>query len=303
MKRKKKASIIILIVVLLLCFVVSICIAIFFKSSKEVKPSEGLEYTFDEEENHYVITGIGSCEDEHIVIDSIYNGKPVMAIGKEAFRGCNTITSIVILNGVTTVEDYAFAFCRNLKNINLGNDVTSIGLCAFAACGNLLEINFAEKLEFIGERAFYGCSSLAHISVAENNLNYKSVGGNLYTKDGRKLVQYAIGKNETIFVIPDEVQYIGEYSISGCARLTRIELRKNVKCIGEGAFKYCNALSSVIISNSVTIMGKYLFGGCSSLTSIAFSGTVEEWNKIQKITFWGGIPATEIVCLDGTVAL
>ena len=57
------------------------------------------------------------------------------------------------------------------------------------------------------------------------------------------------------------------------------------------------------IGDSVTTIGEYAFSD-SSLTSIEFTGTVARWKAIGKGSNWKyNVPAKEVVCKDGTVAV
>ncbi len=120
----------------------------------------------------------------------------------------------------------------------------------------------------IGNRAFSGCTSLTSITVSEGNENYKSVDGNLYSKDGEILIQYAIGKIATAFTVPEGVTAIGNEAFFYCESLTSIELPDSLTTIGVGAFYYCTSLKSIVIPEGVTTIGNYAFYNCTSLTSI-----------------------------------
>ncbi len=50
-----------------------------------------------------------------VVIPSSYNGKAVTVIGYEAFYGCNSLTSVVIPDSVTSIGAWAFANCESLQ--------------------------------------------------------------------------------------------------------------------------------------------------------------------------------------------
>lgn len=70
------------------------------------------------------------------------------------------------------------------------------------------------------------------------------------------------------------------------------------------AFKGCTGLTSVTIGNGVTSIRSDAFFECTGLTSITFNGTIAQWNAISKGTFWkASVPATEVVCTDGKVAI
>ncbi len=98
---------------------------------------------------------------------------------------------------------------------------------------------------------FYNCTSLENLTVSSGNTTYKSLDGNLYNYDGTELIQYAAGKTDTSFTVPDGVTSIGDY-----------------------AFYYCISLESLTISDSVTSIGYYAFQNCSLLTNVTFANTI-----------------------------
>ena len=192
------------------------------------KVSVGLEYTLNEDNVSYSVTGIGTCTDTDLVIPSMYDGLPVTSIGSDAFYGCTSLTSVEI-----------------------GDSVTSIG-----------------------EVAFLYCTALTSIKVSDNNIAYQSIDGNLYTKNGKTLIQYAIGKTDMLFSIPNSVTSIGDGAFYGCDALTSVEIGDSVTSIGVGAFESCDALTSVEIGDSVASIGNYAFLRCTSLTSVEIGDSV-----------------------------
>ena len=52
----------------------------------------------------------------------------------------NTITSVVIKDGVTSIGNLAFLSCGNLKSVTIGKNVESIGTYAFYGCDNLATV-------------------------------------------------------------------------------------------------------------------------------------------------------------------
>ena len=139
------------------------------KQEEEAKreSSTGLEFQLNEDGKSYTLTKVGSCTEEHIVID-MHKGLPVTSIGYRAFHLCSKRTSITIPNSVTSIGDSAFACCSNLTSITIPNSVTSIGKYAFYLCKNLTSITIPNSVTSIGYGDFQGCSNLTSIYCFDN---------------------------------------------------------------------------------------------------------------------------------------
>ena len=133
----------------------------------------------------------------------------VTSIGKFAFAGCSSLTSIILPNSVTNIGSSAFSGCSALTSITLPNSVTSIGGYAFRSCSSLTSITLPNSVTSIGEYAFEYCSSLTSITI------------------------------------PNSVTSIGKYAFSRCSSLTSVTLGNSVTSIRDYAFEYCSSLTSV----------------------------------------------------------
>ena len=65
-------------------------------------------------------------EDTEIIIPSEIDGMKVTTIGNAAFKGCSSLTSITIPEGVTNIGIYAFSECSALESIKIPKSLTSI---------------------------------------------------------------------------------------------------------------------------------------------------------------------------------
>ena len=153
----------------------------------------------------------------------------VVEIHSSCFVGCSSLTSIVLPDSLTAINDYTFSGCISLTSIVIPDSVKRIEYGAFSSCRKLERIEIGKGVEYIGKEVFSYCEALVSIEVDKDNQHYQSIDGNLYSKDGTKLVRYAVGKLDTSFVIPDHVAIIGE-AFNG-SKLTNIIIPDSVVAI------------------------------------------------------------------------
>lgn len=82
----------------------------------------------------------------------------VKRIGGAAFRNCPSLETVIISEGVETIDSgAAFMACPNLSRVDIPQSLTSIGSNTFLSCDSLKEITISDSTVFIGQRAFEGC--------------------------------------------------------------------------------------------------------------------------------------------------
>ena len=213
------------------------------------KPSEGLSFILGDG-NYYIVTGIGSCKDAHIIIPNVYKGFPVTAIGESAFNSCEGLTNVTVPDSIKSIGAYAFASCTNLESITLGSGVTAVG-----------------------EDMFINCANLIGIWVSERNVAYTSdEKGVLFNKDKTVLFK-APGKLKGAYTVPQGVTAIGAWAFYCCDGLTDITIPGSVQSIGMQAFLNCDGLTSITIPEGVITIDS-AFDACSNLTSITIPDSV-----------------------------
>lgn len=121
----------------------------------------------------------------------------------------DSIKSVNVQSGVTSICDNAFSSCTKLTKVLLANGITGIGAGAFRGCSSLTAVTLPAGLVSIGDSAFSGCGSLKKINL------------------------------------PDSITSIGAGAFKDCAKLADVAIPKDAAGIGKDAFSGCSALTDV----------------------------------------------------------
>ena len=261
---------------------------------------DGIYYNIDG--NNVIVTNDGTYsvdgryKGDIVIPESVtYSGVtyPVVSIGNYAFNNCTELTSVVIPNSVTLIDEDAFAYCTSLASVTIGNSLTTINGWAFFGCIELTNLNLPNTVKTIGEYAFCNCTSLtnvnipaslttlggwaffncalteAHLPASVSHIGLSAFGG------CQGLSSLSVASENNVYDSRDNCNAIIETAnnilISGCKNTT---IPATVTVIGDDAFSGCTELTAITIPDRVTAIGDYAFGGCSGLTGLEIPASV-----------------------------
>ena len=220
-------------------------------------------------------------------------------IGDYAFSNCSSLIAFTFPNSVTETGSSIFAGCNALASVILGDGMTSC-YSMFGSCPNLASLTLGAGITdlhngIFTETNYYGsenysvttvtCPKLSNLYVSEANPIYKSVDGVLFSKDGKTLMLCPLGRKE--YVIPTEVNSIGDGAFEYCESLLEITIPDNVSSIGNVAFSGCNSLHEINIPDNVSTIGDGVFAG-SGIKSVSIGkGFIPEEDGILAGIFSG----------------
>lgn len=182
----------------------------------------------------------------------------VEIIGDHAFQNAQNLERVTLPETVKIIKDSAFDDCKNLTDISFPPSLTEMGAWAFHGCDKLTKIELPQAISRIGTYAFGSCEALTEIAVPLQNEFYLSLDGDLYSKDKTVLLQYAIGKCNTAFRLPDETKRVAFRALSDAFNLQYIDLNE-VETVEDKAFYYATALKKITYKSTVQF-GENVFG-------------------------------------------
>ncbi len=170
----------------------------------------------------------------------------------------DTITTVNISNGITSVGSYAFYGLTNLTTVNVPSSVQNIGYGAFTDCAKLSTLTISNASAVVDGSAFNGCTAL---QTTVGGATYYKVSGN---------TTYALAKvTSTSFTVPSTTVVIADEAFKGLA-ITSISIPDSVVSIGTNAFA-STSLTSVTFGAGVKHVGAYAFSGCFALANVTFN--------------------------------
>lgn len=197
----------------------------------------------------------------------------VPSISKNAFKYCQSITSVEIGGSVEIIGEGAFYDCDNLRSLTIGNGVKEICKEAFYHCNCINALELPESVEILGERAFSNCSIL-----------------NLVVSD--EITSIGV----MAFYLSPVEEFTGPARLLGWisnGNLVRVTITSG-DTIGSNGLKYC-AIREIYIPACVTRIESNAFYQCDYLTIYCEVteqpvGWAEDWNATNCPVVWGYVP-------------
>lgn len=167
-------------------------------------------------------------------------------IGTNAFANCKKLTAITFPADSVCKQIGAGAFsgCSLLVNMELPDSVAAIGEGAFLNCNELVSLRLPASLSSF-DPAMLGCKKLTDLTVSENNPNFSSVDGVLFSKDKTTLVYYLPTREDAEYTVPDGTKEIADKAFSENVSLTKVTLPASLERVGANAFSNCMSLETV----------------------------------------------------------
>ncbi len=245
----------------------------------------GLKY--EKTNDSIVITG---CEDgvNDVVIPEEIDGLPVQRIADYAFRGRQNLKTVVLPGSLQKAKGLEY---DELDDTYVEAMLPGLGYWAFKSCVSLETVTFSpgtKSLEPFLFEGFEDCNRLKEFRVPENNPNYSSVDGVLFSRDGKTLLIYPAKRRCPTFTytVPDGVTEIRPGAFYD-SPLPSIVLPKGLTKISAFAFYECTRLKTLTIQNGDAEIDCWAFLSCP-LENITVPKGSEAEKRMEEIRRIGG---------------
>ena len=181
---------------------------------------------------------------------------------KAWFIGDNTVTKVIIPEGVKKINSYAFANLTALEEVVLPSTLESIEYGAFYGCTSLKKVTFSgeNNLIIVSQSAFESCD----------------LRGTLDLSSICVISDYAFAGNQKLerVILPESALSVGQYAFAGCKKLASVEVKAAKVKYGAYAFTGCESLKEFTVNSAVLPEG--MFHECKQLKSVTIGKDVKD---------------------------
>lgn len=290
LKMKKSVS---LLIAVSLCLSVILC---FPFSASAIQPTSGKlgeNITWTLTGDVLTISGTGAMteqmpwiEDLNDSITKIVIKDGVTELPDDAFPKYFKLVTVELADSVTKLGDSVFGKCYDLQNIKMSKNLQYIGKGTFMLC-SLSEITIPESVTHIGDRAFIGCS-LKSLHIPDSVIFI----GDGMVSECRSITSLTVGKNNEKYYSVNNciIERDTKTLIAGC-NTSVIPSDGSVTKIANESFGLGNNCKNITIPEGITEIGDWAFQYCEGLESIKLPNSI---TSIGEGAFYGCDAVTEI---------
>lgn len=178
------------------------------------------------------------------------------------YIGEDTITKVIIPEGVKSIGAYAFANLTSLEEIVLPSTLEQIDYGAFYGCSSLETISFSgdNNLKIINQHAFEGCNITGELELASICV----------------ISDYAFAANKNLkgVILADSLISIGRYAFASCQKLSNVDISAEYVKYGAYAFTDCESLTEFYVNSAVIPEG--MFYQAEAMTKVTVGPDVND---------------------------
>lgn len=167
--------------------------------------------TFGQYAENADVYAFDGCEDVHLIVDMEY---------ASSYHSSDAITEVTLTDNVS-YTNHVFLNCQNLRTVHIG-----------------------AGLKVFDSDSFLFCPALEAFEIAEENADFTSQDGIVYSKDMSELLRYPAGLTAESFTVPESVRWVFRHAFID-ARVREVILPEMVDMVGESAFLYAENLETI----------------------------------------------------------
>lgn len=254
--------------------------------------AEPTYYYRENEDGTITISAVKANGATSLVMPNQIDGKTVTVIGFRSFSdqyldpSLANVTEIVLPDTLEKIEYCAFYGCKSLTELTIPASVTSLDAHMFSS-----PLSGLDALD------------IKAVHVEEENQNYCSVDGVLFSKDMKTLYYLPKDYPASSYAIPEGVETVYEYTSNNIETLSlpsSVSYMGNI-CVGKKLEEYVvdsanavysavdgvligasrlvavpagNSRTAYVVPDSITVIGDNAFYGCTNLTTVTVPETV-----------------------------
>ncbi|MCD7777587.1 MAG: leucine-rich repeat protein [Clostridiales bacterium] len=230
---------------------------------------ESGDYTYTVTDGTVIISKYNGSDSSVTLPTSVtYDGTTyrIRTLGSSAFSGNTSLKTLVIPDGITTIENCAFKNCTSLSSVTINGDLTDCSSNSTSTSSN-------SNYNYSSQSVFYNAGANADFLTVTFGEGVTRVPAYLFATASSKSDGYYA--HVTNVVLSSTVTEIGSYAFHYCYDMTTLNMSTGLTTIDSYAFCGCSSLTDLGWCSSLTTIGSYAFAYCTSLSNPGWKGSLE----------------------------
>lgn len=247
---------------------------------------DNVKWNLDTESGTLTISGQGEMKNyTYWVLNNVYS-----SLTQPWASNIDSITSVIIQDGVTSIGNSAFVAHKNLVSITIPKSIKTIGSDAFRAC-ILSSVEIADLAAWCETKFVNEDSSPFFYNKTTLYVNGESITTDLIIPDGvTEIQQFAFKELPSLMsvTIPSSLKKVGKDAFSTCTNLSFVDISdfsawcqidfesgsSNPLCNGGKLFVNGKKLTSIVIPEEITNIKNYTFIRLAGVSSVTIPDSV-----------------------------
>ncbi|MBQ4322637.1 MAG: leucine-rich repeat protein [Clostridia bacterium] len=166
-------------------------------------------------------------------VTAIVVGEGITEVGERAFYWCKNCTQVTLPDSLVAIRQYGFNNLRSLQAITLPKHLRIIESCGFSECTALKSIVLPDSVTTVGSSAFSNCSALTSATLSAG---MTSVPNSIFFGD----------RNLRTVVLPESITSIQDTAFMNSG-IRQITLPAKVTSLGTACFAGCTSLQNIYV--------------------------------------------------------
>ncbi len=218
----------------------------------------------------------------------------VTFVGSDAFKGCDSLTSVTFKKSPVLIEYGAFSEISKACQVSYPGSMDDWNPMMYMYSkdlvihnGNSWYCGWCGSFPDNDDGTIRNPNNHLYWTLQNNHLKINCATDNWdYYPDQQVITSSKWDKSQVKYLTLEHVYDLREYEFEDCNKLKSVDVKSGLKSIGERAFANCDSLQKIYLPSCLEAIGSCVFAYDNELSDLYFDGSKTQWDLVSKAETW-----------------